>query len=119
MTEAENKYGLRPITEKDVHGEIDVWLERITEVVDLMLAAWQMEFGLMAQWDGPKRLILTAGRRDNGKAILAILGDGASGALPNSFVELAGIVSFALISNFELDDDLWGVDSLLEMAEED
>ncbi|MFZ2202528.1 MAG: hypothetical protein WAV56_03980, partial [Microgenomates group bacterium] len=77
------------------------------------------DFEMLAQWDGTTRLILTAGRKDNGKAILAILGEEASQALPKSFVELTNIVSSALISNFELDDELWGVDSLLEMAEED
>ena len=113
----ENKYGLREVAADDSHGELDVWLERIVEVVNLMLAAWHRDFEMMAQWDRQKRLILTAGKKNNGKAILAILGEEASEALPKSFAELVEIVSFALMSNFDLNDDLWGVESLLEMAE--
>ena len=64
-----------------------------------------------------ERLILTAGKKDNGKAILAILGEEASEALPKSFAELVEIVSFALMSNFDLDDELWSGESLLEMVE--
>lgn len=118
-TTAENKYGLREVAADDHHGELDVWLEKITEVVNLMLAVLGRDFEMLAQWDGPKRLMLTAGKKDNGRAILAILGEEASEALPNSFAELVDIVSSVLISNFELDDDLWGVESLLEMAEAD
>ena len=113
----ENKYGLREVAADDSHGELDVWLERIVEVVNLMLAAWHRDFEMMAQWDGPKRLILTAGKKDNGKAILAILGEEASEALPKSFAELVEIVSFALMNNFDLDDELWSGESLLEMVE--
>lgn len=118
-TTAENKYGLREVAADDYHGELDVWLEKITEVVNLMLAVLGRDFEMLAQWDGTERLILTAGKKDNGRAILAILGEEASEALPNSFAELVDIVSSVLISNFELDDDLWGVESLLEMAEAD
>ncbi len=117
-TAMESKYGIRPVTENDIHGEIDVWLERIVEVVNLRLASWHRDFEMLAQWDGPKRLILTAGRKDNGKAILAILGEEATEALPRSFAELVEIVSFVLVGNFELDDELWSKESLLEMAEE-
>jgi len=118
MTNAENKYGLREVTADDPHGEIDVWLERIVEVVNFMLARWHRDFEIIPQWDGPKRLILTAGKKDNGKAILAILGEEAPEALPKSFSELEEIVSFALISNFELDEGWWSEEkeSLLEMA---
>ncbi len=116
-TTVENKYGVRPVKEGDVHGELDAWLERIIEVVNLMLAG-DRDFEMLAQWDGPKRLILTAGKKDNGKAILAILGEEAPEALPSSFAELAKIVSFVLVSNFELDDELWSGGSLLEVAEE-
>ena len=72
---------------------------------------------MLVQWDGPKRLILTAGKKDNGKAMLAILGEDGDMALPESFDQLLEVVSFALITNFELDDELWSQESLLEMAE--
>lgn len=116
-TTIENEYGLREVAAGDLHGELDVWLERITEVVNLMLAVWSRDFEMLVRWDGQERLILTAGKRDNGKAILAILGEGVDIALPKSFTELVDIVSFALMSNFDLDEDLWGVDNLLEMAQ--
>ena len=49
----ENKYGLREVAADDSHGELDVWLERMVEVVNLMLASWHRDFEMMSQWDGP------------------------------------------------------------------
>ena len=113
----ENRYGIREIGEGDVHGEMDVWLEKLTEVVNRMAGLRGESFELTNQWDteGRLRILGRLPQREN-EMIMLVFGKGGL-KFPDSFRDLTEYVSYGL-QVFMGVDETWDFRYLLKLAVE-
>lgn len=112
---AENRYGIRETNESDIHGEMDVWLERAVEVVNQMAVSTRGQFRLMAQWDGEGRLRIL-GVLPEREVTMLVFGKNAF-EFPETFTDLMSYVSYGLQVFLSI-DETWDRRNLLKLAEQ-